>query len=235
MLCSKITPPGYNDSDAIELKNSIKTLFQTNKMNIVQIGANDGISADPIFDYIIENEHINAFLVEPQQDAFEELKKNYKNVLHRVQCYKYAITDSNDKIKLYKNNAINGTDGHSSLINRDIDIHNNIVVADFNENSYELVDGITVNNFMDVIQHVNIDIMIIDTEGYDLEIIKMFFNHNIFPTLLYFESPGIKGYIPEKNFLKDNDADEFVNTILKMKYNINILQSNWLCILQDIK
>ncbi len=232
MLCSKITPPGHYDSDALELKKKITELFEKNQINIVQIGANDGISADPIYDYIIDNNNIHAYLVEPQKDAFIELEKNYKNASDRVKCYKHAITDKNEEIKLYKNNAVNGTDGHSSLIIRDKDIYNGILVADFNEESYELVNGITVPNFMNLINNVDIDIMIIDTEGYDLEIIKMFFNNNYYPKLIFFESPGIQGYIPNKNFLKDESADIFINTYLKTKYNVTILNSNWLCTLK---
>lgn len=229
MLCFKITPPGYNDPDALELKKKITELFGKNQINIVQIGANDGISADPIYDYIISNDNVNAYLVEPQNDAFIELEKNYKNVSNRVKCYKYAITDNNEEIKLYKNNAVNGTDGHSSLIIRDKDIHNGILVADFNEEIYELVSGISLPSFANLIGNINIDVLIIDTEGYDLEIIRMFFNNNYYPKLIFFENPGIQGYIPNKDFLKDKSAETFINTFLKNKYDINILKSNWLC------
>lgn len=235
MLCSKITPPGFNDPDALELKKIITEIFGKNKINIIQIGANDGISADPIYDYIIANENLNGFLVEPQIDAFTQLEKNYNDVLNRVKCYKYAITDTNSKIKLFKNNAVNGTDGHSSLIIRDLDICNDIVVADFKEDNFELVDGITVNNFMEMIGNVNIDVLIIDTEGYDLEIIKMFLNNNYYPKVIFFESPGIQGYIPGKEFLKNENAKTFIETSLETKYDINILKSNWLCLLQNNK
>lgn len=232
MLCSKITPPGFNDSDAIELKKKISETYGNNNINIIQIGANDGISADPIYDYIVDNENINAYLVEPQKDAFDELTKNYCNLLNRVKCYKYAITDNNDKIKLYKNNAENGTDGHSSLIIRDKDFHNNILVADFKEDSYELVDGITVDKFIEMTGIINIDVLVIDTEGYDLEIIKMFFNYNYYPKLIFFESPGIQGYIPDKDFLKNDFANDFINNYLNNKYDVKILNSNWLCTLK---
>ena len=235
MLCYKITKPGYNDPDSLVLKENIKRLFGIKPVNIVQIGANDGISADPIYDYIKYNENVNAYLVEPQKDAFNLLISNYTNsVLNdRIKFYNCAITNKNDKIKLYKNNAVNGTDGHSSLIIRDKDICNGIVVADFNQNIYELVDGITVEKFMNNINNVNIDILIIDTEGYDLEIVKMFFQNHIYPKVIFFETPGVAGYIPDTEFLKNQSAHSFIQTEIKKLYDIQLLNSNVLCILKQ--
>lgn len=236
MLCCKITPPGFNDLDALELKNKIKEKFQSIKINIVQIGANDGISADPIYDLIKDNENIKAFLVEPQHDAFEQLVNNYTpyNISNRIKFLKYAITDKNESIKLYKNNAVNGTDGHSSLILRDLDIHEGNIVADFREDSYELVDGINVKTFLSLIDYINIDILVIDTEGYDLEIVKMFISNRIFPSILFFESPGITGKIPGKNFIDLTHSNNFINNILSIFYDIKSLSSNYLCILKEI-
>jgi len=68
MLAYKITAPGMNDPDAIYLKTKIKEIFlNDDKLNLLQIGANDGISADPIYDLIIDNKMINAYLIEPQK------------------------------------------------------------------------------------------------------------------------------------------------------------------------
>lgn len=71
MLCYKITPSGINDPDAIILKNIIKENFLNfDKLKLLQIGANDGISADPIYDLIMNDKRINAYLVEPQKESF---------------------------------------------------------------------------------------------------------------------------------------------------------------------
>jgi FkbM family methyltransferase len=226
-----------NDPDAIYLKTKIKEIFlNDDKLNLLQIGANDGISADPIYDLIINNKMINAYLIEPQKMAFELLKKNYSSIMqdNRIFLLNYAITNKNEQIKLYINNGFNGTDGHSSLIVRDKLIIDNILCADFNENSYELVNGITFDKLKDITNVSYFDIVIIDTEGYDTELIKMMFNNNIFPKIIYFETPEVQGYIPNyENHLeyKINNSTDIINKLLNdNNYCIHKLNYNWLCI-----
>jgi FkbM family methyltransferase len=237
MLCYKITPSGINDPDAIILKNIIKENFLNfDKLKLLQIGANDGISADPIYDLIMNDKRINAYLVEPQKESFELLSKNYSSILedNRILLLNYAITNKNEKIKIYINNCFNGTDGHSSLIIRNKLIIDNILYADFNENSYELVNGITFEKLKDITNVYYYDIIVIDTEGYDIEIIKMMFDNNIFPKILYFEKPEIEGYIPNyennSNYIINNSTNIIINLLNDNNYSIQELEYNWLCI-----
>ena len=51
-----------------------------NKINIIQIGANDGKTNDPIYESLEKfKEKINLICFEPQKEAFSRLKENYKN------------------------------------------------------------------------------------------------------------------------------------------------------------
>jgi len=231
MLCHKITPPGSHDNDTITLKKTLKEVFNTNNFVLCQIGANDGISADPIYDFIKENKNVEAHLVEPQKCAFSVLIQNYDDIdsEQRVFFYNNALTKVNEKIKLYKNTAINGTDGHSSLLIRDLDVVNNIVVAKYTDNNYELVQGITV---LELNKKINkkIDVLVIDTEGYDVEIIKMYLDENIYPKIIYFEKPGITGFIPGEEILVSKEAEDYIFKKLDEIYIINKLEDNWLCI-----
>lgn len=232
MLCHKITPPGNNDADTIKLKTTVNQIFSDKPFVLCQIGANDGISADPVYDIIKENKNIESHLVEPQKDAFNLLTKNYNDLKERVFFYNYALTNKNEKIKLYKNTAINGTDGHSSLLIRDTDIVNNIVVAKYSENNYETVQGITVDILQNKIKK-NIDLLVIDTEGYDVEIVKMFINNKIFPKIIFFERPGISGNIPGEDILTCSHAEKYIFEKLETNnYIIEKLQDNWICLKQ---
>lgn len=237
MLCYKITPPGTNDPDSLFLKDKIKYFFSdVNKLNLLQIGANDGISADPIYDLIINDKRINAYLIEPQKEAFELLNKNYSSIIleNRIFLLNYAITNKNEDIKIYINNGFNGTDGHSSLIVRNKLIIDNIICADFNENSYELVNGITFDRLKEITNVIYYDIVIIDTEGYDIEIIKMMFNNNIFPKIIFFEKPEVEGYIPNYennlNYTINNSTDMIISLLNDKNYSIQKLDFNWLCV-----
>jgi len=231
MLCHKITKPGSNDPDTIFLKKILKDVFKDNNIILCQIGANDGISADPIYDYIKENKNVEAHLVEPQKDSFSLLIKNYENIKldDRVFFYNNALTNVNEQIKLYKNTAKNGTDGHSSLLIRDLDIVEGIEVAKYDKYNYELVQGITVSDLNKKINK-KIDVLIVDTEGYDVEIIKMYLNENIYPKIIYFEKPGITGTIPGEKILLSNEAEEYIFNKLNGDYIIHKLEDNWLCI-----
>lgn len=231
MLCHKITPPGTNDNDTLTLKKTLNEIFKQNDIVLCQIGANDGISADPIYDFIKENKNVEAHLVEPQKDSFLLLIKNYDDIKSdkRVFFYNNALTNVNEKIKLYKNTAINGTDGHSSLLIRDLDIVNGIEVAKFDEDNYELVEGITIKELQKLIKK-DIDVLIIDTEGYDVEIVKIYLKENIYPKIIYFERPGITGKLPGEEILLGTDAEKYIFEKLYKNYIINKLQDNWLCI-----
>jgi hypothetical protein len=79
MLCHKITEPGTYNSDTVFLTATLNRVFSNKNIVLCQIGANDGISADPIYDFIMQNENIEAHLVEPQKKAFQLLRNNYKN------------------------------------------------------------------------------------------------------------------------------------------------------------
>ena len=47
------------------------------KINIVQVGANDGVHGDPLYDFIKKYyQRTNLIAIEPQLKAFNELKKN---------------------------------------------------------------------------------------------------------------------------------------------------------------
>lgn len=66
-----------------ELEKIIQEILnksKRNNVNIIQVGANDGKINDPIHRFLIKNKRkTKAVLVEPQPDIIPFLKKNYKN------------------------------------------------------------------------------------------------------------------------------------------------------------
>ena len=59
--------------------------------NLIQIGANDGIMADPIH-HMIKRYSLKGMLIEPIPDIFERLKANYAFAANRLQFLNIAIT-----------------------------------------------------------------------------------------------------------------------------------------------
>ena len=99
-----------------------------------------------------------------------------------------------------------------------------------------MVEGITVDKLTDLIDK-KVNVLIIDTEWYDVEIIKFYFDNEILPDIIYFERPGICGYLLDNSeVLIGQNAIEYLNNNLeKFNYSIKKLQDNWLCIKNDLK
>jgi FkbM family methyltransferase len=74
---------------------------KTNTFNIIQIGANDGKTNDPIYDWVMNSENLTSILlIEPQDDALKLLKSNYSN--HpSCKIYKGAVGNS-ELISLFR-------------------------------------------------------------------------------------------------------------------------------------
>ncbi len=75
---------------------------KTGQINIVQIGANDGRFADPIFQFIKENTgRTRVVLVEPQPDVVKILEENY--AFHpRKQVFQVAVGDPGTVVTMYR-------------------------------------------------------------------------------------------------------------------------------------
>jgi FkbM family methyltransferase len=202
-----------------------------NKISLIQIGANDGSDnaqmgmEDPVRNFVKNNYKIFAILIEPQKIEFENLKKTYKGYEDRVQFFNFAIADKNGPIKLYKNIDANGNPGHSSLLLRQ-DEQN----CKFSEESYEIVEGITIYKFM-LNKDKIIDALIIDAEGYDIEIIKQFIQEKIYPKIIYFEKPYPRPNNDRLGLIETGDIplNNILDKLKNLNYNIEILDGNILC------
>ena len=64
------------------------------KVKIVQVGANDGIHGDPLYEYVKKfSERINLLCIEPQLSAFNSLKKNYQNISNVYFNLRFGLLD----------------------------------------------------------------------------------------------------------------------------------------------
>lgn len=218
-------------NDIQRLYDVVTTLFEKKeKIILLQIGANDGsdnfFMEDPVRDLIKNNDKIFATLVEPQKVEFNNLKKNYEGYEHRVEFINVAISNQNQKVKLYKNTHQNGTTGHSSLL-----LRQNETNTIFDEQSYEIVDGVTVSELMSN-KNPDIDILVIDTEGYDMEIIKQFISEEIYPNVIYFEKPYPLENNDRLGLVQTGDSALYnlLDKLAEIGYNTEILSGNVLCV-----
>lgn len=146
-----------------------------NIISLIQIGANDGVSHDHLHN-IIKKHRLESLLLEPIESYFVDLKKNYLN-FPNVKIENSALSVNNDISFLYKVNPeyskIYGTlsSGISSF-DKDHLIKHGIKVKHIVK---EKVNQISFDQLLNKYDISNFDLLLIDTEGYDCNIVNNFF------------------------------------------------------------
>jgi FkbM family methyltransferase len=139
---------------------------------VVEIGAMDGVRFDPLHRHLVERQW-NAIVVEPLPDMFELLKTTYQSY-PRIRCVNAAISEVSGPLSIYrvKPEAVS-KNGHgewvvgisSAIKGATLSYLNDIV-------SEEVVKGLSFTDFVKELSITRIDLLQIDTEGYDWKILK---------------------------------------------------------------
>lgn len=188
----------------IPLEHLVKILKKD--LFFVQIGSNDGISHDPIYEYI-EKYNWSGLMIEPQKEPYQKLYEIYKNN-SKIKTLNCAVYESNQEVKLYRHmgkgqSIDNFTGGSTLLLRKD---------SEFNENVYEIVEGRTFESIMKENNIEKIDLLVIDTEGYDTEIIKTIDFNKFDITAIFFERWEYKkDFYISKNFSELEEALEILH------------------------
>jgi len=180
----------------------------------LEIGAFDGKSFDGLYKYT-HNNNWKGIFVEPINEYFQQLQLNFQNIENKV-FENSAITDENKqyeikRLKLDKKWA----KGSSSLVDND----NN------NKHSYfsETINGITFDTLVKKYDIQKIDVLQIDTEGYDYRILKQ-----IIPTFL-------PKYIKvEQRHLSYMDKKKIKTLLSECNYEFNRVGLDYICLLKPL-
>lgn len=185
----------------------------------VQIGANDGVSFDPIY-HLITKEKVHGIALEPIPDIYSKLRKNYADYPN-VKLVNKAIHSSEKEMILYR-------------VDPDKKEYPDWVkgTASFNKNHHELgaiqptdiieqkVQCISLDELIKEYNISHIDLLQIDTEGYDYEIIKMIDFSKMAPSIISFEH-GL-----EAGIMSGAHLFEIQQLLLRHKYNIIITEND---------
>ncbi len=192
-------------------------LMNTKDFFFIQVGANVGISTmDPIYKSIT-NKTINGLCLEPIPFYFNKLVENYKG-LENVSLINAALHPSDDELAMYKidENAIgkNGvptwTSGIATFDKRVMEKHGRDI-PDYEKHLVtEKVKCISFENLLTDYNVTKIDLLLIDTEGFDYEVIKMVDFNKIKPAIIMFE---------HKHLLK-NDLFDCVDMLTSIGYKL---------------
>lgn len=139
--------------------------------NVVEIGAMDGVRFDPLHRHIVEKRW-NAVVVEPLADVFELLRRNYQGC-GWVRCANVAISETTGPLHMFrvKREVIEGGApdwllGISSAFKRPDLAYLEGAVAE------EDVRGLTFGDFAEEFGIQRIDVLQVDTEGYDWRVLR---------------------------------------------------------------
>jgi FkbM family methyltransferase len=185
-----------------KVKSRIETLFHTSTLfnNLtsslleklpdkdvffVEIGANDGISADPLHSFIIKKKWSGVY-VEPQKAIFEKLLKNFEGV-DNLFFENIAITETESDFTLYvpKDKTITNYSGIASLTPE------SGVLARFDRSEIEeqTVKGKPLDYLIDKfdLKNKKILFLLIDVEGYEKTLILGMDFSKFSPNYILFE------------------------------------------------
>lgn len=158
-------------------------------LTVIQVGANDGITHDPIHKFV-KRDGWHGVLIEPQTLVFEQaLKKVYQNTQH-IFLENVAIAEQEGFADLYHLSfcydrwATGLSTFHLPTLQQKVDngeierlANKNGVKLPDNKSEYIAHSRVETKTFASIREKYNltsIDVLQIDTEGFDLEIIRLF-------------------------------------------------------------
>ena len=193
--------------------NFIKKKIENNSW-FIDIGSNIGLYSLNISNLNTKYKKIKTFSIEPNPIVYHRLKKNYQLLVSQNKFVKNNF--------LLKNLAIGDKEGFGK-IDKNVDHANVKIIKKLtNKNNFVRIRIAKLSSLLKKYKIKNISCIKIDTEGYELKIIKNFFKINnlkFFPKYLIVEHNNEKNYFRnEKIILKNNYEIIFTtnsNTIYK--------------------
>lgn len=199
------------------------------KVQVVQIGSNDGRSGDPIYHLLQKKTTWQAIFVEPVTYIFENLKKNYpdssrfrfeNSAINKGEPLEFHWVDPIAKEHLTdlpfyydqlgsfnKDHIINALDGK---------------LAPYIKS--EKINGITLDELLKKHQISDFDIFHIDVEGYDWEVLSQLNQEKNQPTFILYEAIHLSKLDLKKS------AD-----FLEEGYNLFLFEGDILAVSKKIK
>ena len=187
--------------------------------NIIQIGANDGKRFDDLRPYI-KSKNKFCVLIEPLKKYFDELKKNYQNEKN-FHFENSAITVGNEDFEIYsvKEKYLSEYDDHIKGINSFVIklLKNHGVKKNHIEK--KKINSLSISNLIKKYNIEKLDLLYIDTEGYDGKIVYAFMKNTELKPIIIFE------YI----HIENKFFNKLINLLKTEKYKFFSVNENLIC------
>lgn len=153
-----------------------------NNLFFINIGAHDGSAIDPLAKYI-KKFRFKGIMIEPQKKPFNRLVTNYKS--HNQLIFeRSAITRNDERTTLHV-----WKDGFSSLIVSPEKLSSIRKIRQLKMKPKSIkVNGMSMKTLLKKHKIKTADIIIIDTEGYDYEILKLIDFKKLQTRIIQYES-----------------------------------------------
>jgi FkbM family methyltransferase len=156
----------------------------------VQIGANNGLTDDPIRQFVTKY-HWHGVLVEPQPQVFQRLLKNYEQE-KQLAFENTAIADKDGTARLFVADHRDETADLTvfASLKKDALIRglDNPKAAGVQVQVQEVeVPALSVQTLLAKHRITKIDLLLTDVQGYDREVVEQFLACGVKPTIIHFE------------------------------------------------
>lgn len=202
---------GSRMKPSFDMAMSFYLLRKGSRPFFVQVGAYDGVDGDPLHQYV-KRGMMSGCLLEPQSQFFDQLRSNYGGIPGLV-FKRVAIGPAAGEQTLYRVRP--GTPGPGWLhqiasFRREVVLKHARDVPGLEAAIIsEVVPVITFDDLFDELQ-VRPDIVVVDTEGYDSEVVKQLLATGCRPGLIHYEH----------KHLSKNDRDECLGLLIACGYRI---------------
>jgi len=180
--------------DSAELFNFSNILFlllkEEGHIKYLQIGANDGVFVDPMFGFVCKHkDQVTGLLIEPVGFYFQKLQSNYSK-FPGITTLRLAIHNFEKSMTMYvarkSSSSRHDKDvaGLSSFSKLHLLKHGNLVESDIAE---EQVRCSSVEELLEEHCFTDINVLLVDTEGYDFQILDKLNLSQIQPKVIRFE------------------------------------------------
>lgn len=212
---------------SVKIDDILQSLIRKKKIKkIIQVGAHDGKSDDFLFKCF--NDDLEALLIEPIEDAFLNLEKNYKN-FKKVKCLNLAVDINNQKKEIFSVNK-NYYEFYKKKYKK-LNVDWLSVLSSFdkqhlidhgikkNHISSKLIKCQTFNELINNYNYQELDLLIIDAEGYDFILVNNFLETiNIRPIIIF-----------EWIHFKNNEIEKLLIKLKNLNYNFLQIGRDLVC------
>lgn len=192
---------GYHNLDHLTFLLETR-LRKRAALEIVQIGANDGKTFDPIHSFVMRNpKRVRGFLLEPVGEYFDELVRTYAHIpsLTPLRLAIHASEQSMDIYRIDPKRLASAPAFTRGIASFDPDYHRkSSTPSDWMIK--ERVDCISFASLIERYGITKLDLLCIDTEGYDAAIVSAIDFEAIRPVIIVFEHGLRDGVMPQGTF-----------------------------------